>query len=291
MPCPETVNSVPGVTAPWLVTVSALVAAGQTSSQKRQAESIARTGESEVARPVNEASSNPENFLGSEADIERRRDRGALAREDVQERRVAGLDGENGTGRIDEVLRQQVRCAEECGDTSKFDDTGRRGHGVDVGQRRVEFEVTRQGLGAPGSECSLEGRNVRVLITLDLRQNLGNQLGGREAGGGEIRVLELLDSLGVEAGLQLVEHVGELCMYTVRANEIEWAALATHGKPASWSLRRDYGLGPQTPRERRPRQRGRRNNAFRVKEGFALRICGKIASDGQRVQPGSKESL
>jgi hypothetical protein len=103
--------------------------------------------------------------------------------------------------------------------------------------------------------------------------------------------LELLDSLGVEAGLQLVEHVGELCMYTVRANEIEWAALATHGKPASWSLRRDYGLGPQTPRERRPRQRGRRNNAFRVKEGFALRICGKIASDGQRVQPGSKESL
>jgi hypothetical protein len=53
---------------------------------------------------------------------------------------------------------------------------------------------------------------VGRLIALDHGELLGRDRGAREAGAGEVGLLERRERLRVELGLELLEDVGELCI-------------------------------------------------------------------------------
>lgn len=212
------------------------------------------TSEPKVTGSINEASRNREDLLGSEGNVECGGDR-RLASQDVQERLVAGLDGEDGRSGIKQHgVIKEGRTTEVRTNTDEFDHTGGRSQGGNVSQGRIELEIALERCGSVVLERLLDDGGVGGLVTLDRCQRLGRDQAGREAGSLEVRVLEFCKSLSIELSLELFQDICELCGLSNQTGHVA-EIVRTHGKQGH-RLRMQHGeWGVQRPKEGQPERR------------------------------------
>jgi hypothetical protein len=104
------------------------------------------------------------NLRGSERNIERSGDGGTRAGEDVEDGGVTSLNGQDGTGSIeDDGVSQQGSTTEVSGDTKILNNTsgGESGREIDQGRVKVELAVVDGRLPE-----SLEGRLKQMMISI-----------------------------------------------------------------------------------------------------------------------------
>jgi len=161
----------------------------------------------------NERSSEGQNLIRGESEIERLRD-GGPSIENVQNRLVTSFDSQNRTGGGeedgvgDEVCGSKVR-----GDTDIFHETSDVGHGRDIGQDTREIEPARiDGLTTKGSDTLSKGNGMCSFIILDDHELFNGDLGVRESGIEKIAFLEFGKSLGIKVSLELFQYIREFCV-------------------------------------------------------------------------------
>ena len=130
---------------------------------------------------------------------------------------MTGFDGQDGSSCGEQLLVLDEGSGTEVGaDTDLLDETGNRGHSLDRVEDGAKVELTAaDGSATESRDGVLEDGGVCGLVTLDLRELLDGDRGAGETGINEILVLELVESLLVEGGLELFEDVRKLCMWTV----------------------------------------------------------------------------
>jgi hypothetical protein len=135
---------VPGPTIPVLVRDRGVLADANIMKIHQRGDGVTRknTWDAKVAGSIDERSSKRKNFTWSKSDVEGGRDSGSSARQDVEDRLVTSLHGQDGASRI-----KEDRVGNERGPTKVSSNTNRlyhsccSSHGGDISEGRVKLEL------------------------------------------------------------------------------------------------------------------------------------------------------
>jgi hypothetical protein len=166
-------------------------------------------GDAEVATR-NEGSSESQNLIRHESEIEGLRDSGSGVK-DVQDRLVASFDGQDSTGGSEEDgIRKEAGSSEISGDTDMFHQTSDAGHGLDIGQNAREVERAGiDGCASKGLDTLPKCNRMGSFIALDGQELLNGELRACETSIGKIAFFELGKSFSIKLGLELFQNVRE----------------------------------------------------------------------------------
>jgi len=160
----------------------------------------------------NERSSNSQDLIGGQRDIESLGDRSTSLAEDVEHSLVAGLHGEDGGSRIQQLgVIDESSTTEVSRNSNVLNDSCGSSECIGIGQCTVEVEVASgNGSRAYIRESAIQEGQVGGFIRLNASDQLDGEVSICKTCAGKVGGLELLKTLCIELGLKLLENTGEL---------------------------------------------------------------------------------